>query len=108
MLAAAVLCLSGVAHAATPVRDLIRNPAQYAGTTVTVAGRVVGPVVAHGGDVGYTLQGDDDYRINVVGRGELPAIGARIAVTGTVGYRPPDEEFSFPPVILETGRGTAP
>lgn len=96
------------AMAATPIGELIGNPAPYAGTTVTIEGRVLGSGLPYRTEVGYTVQGSDDVRINVVGHGAVPADGTRVRVTGKVGYRPPDEEFTFPPVIVETTREALP
>jgi hypothetical protein len=96
------------ALAVTPVGELIANPAPYADTSVTIEGRVLGTGLPYRSEVGYTVQGGDDARINVVAHGAAPANGSRVRVTGKVGYRPPDEEFSFPPVILETSREALP
>jgi hypothetical protein len=106
--AALVLTVAAGARAATAIAELIRDPARYANTSVTIEGKVVGPLLSYQADVGYTVQGGDDYRINVVAKGERPVVGSRVRVTGTVGYRPPDEEFSFPPVIVETSRERLP
>jgi len=90
--------------AATPIADLIKTPDAYANQTVTIAGRVTTQTFGYGADTTYTIQGGDDYRITVFGRGTPPAAGTAITVTGKVGRRPPDEEFDFPPVILESSR----
>ena len=105
---ALAMLLATTALAATPIGELVRNPAPYAGTTVTVEGRVLGAGISYRSEVGYTVQGSDDTRINVVGHGAAPADGSRVRVTGKVGYRPPDEEFTFPPVIVETSREALP
>jgi hypothetical protein len=42
--------------------------------------------------------------VTVVGHGAAPAPGTKLSVTGTVGRKPPDEEFDFPPVIVESSR----
>jgi hypothetical protein len=92
--------------AVTPIADLVRNPDAYANTTVTVEGTVTSRVIAYRSDAAYTLQGSDDFRITIFGRGPAPTPGAHLVVTGTVGRKPPDEEFDFPPAILETTRET--
>ena len=104
ILAGALVLLSMPSFAATPIGDLIRTPDSYAGTTVTVEGRVTNQSVAYLADTAYTLQGSDDFRITVFGRGAAPAPGTLLTVTGKVGRKPPDEEFDFPPIILESTR----
>jgi len=44
----------------------------------------------------------------VVSHSPAPAIGDRLEVTAKVGRRPPDEEFDFPPVLIENARQPAP
>jgi len=103
-----VVVVATAASAATPIGDLVSHPAPYADTTVTIEGRVVGLTIPYRSEVGYTVQGSDDARVNVVARGASPAQGAHLRVTGTVAYRPPDEEFTFPPLIVESSRETLP
>jgi hypothetical protein len=100
--------IATAALAATPIGELIANPSPYADTSVTIEGRVLGAGLPYRSEVGYTVQGSDDARINVVARGAAPADGSRVRVTGKVGYRAPDEEFTFPPVIVETSREALP
>jgi len=90
--------------AVTAIGDLIRTPDAFASTTVTVEGTVTSQSVAYLADTAYTLQGADDYRITVFGRGQAPVPGTVLSVTGKVGRKPPDEEFDFPPIILESSR----
>jgi hypothetical protein len=92
----------------TPIGDLIRNPDAYANATVSITGTVTSQAIGYLADTAYTIQGSDDYRITVFGRGVTPAPGTRLAVTGKVGRRPPDEEFDFPPVVVETSRQVQP
>ena len=108
LLLVAMLLATAATAAITPIGELIAHPAPYADTTVTIEGRVLGAGVPYRSEVGYTVQGDDDTRINVVARGAAPRDGSRVRVTGRVGYRPPDEEFTFPPVIVETSREALP
>src|SRR5882672_10828327 len=77
----------------TPIGDVIRNPDTYANTTVSIAGKVTSQAIGYLGDTAYTLQGSDDFRITVFGRGAVPAMGTQLLVTGKVGRKPPDEEF---------------
>jgi hypothetical protein len=104
LVVACAALLGGSARAATPIGELIAHPATYADTVVTVVGTVRGPSVGYQADAAYDLRGDDERVITVFGRAPAPTPGSRVSVTGRVGYRPPDEEFSFPPTILETGR----
>src|SRR5438093_12460933 len=103
-LAGALVLLSTPGFAVTPIGDLIRTPDTFANTTVTVEGRVTSQSVAYIADTVYTLQSTDDYRITVFGHGAPPAPGTLLSVTGKVGRKPPDEEFDFPPIILESTR----
>jgi len=92
--------------AITPIADLVKNPDAYANTTVTIEGTVTSQSITYKSDAAYTLQDSDDFRITIFGRGTAPTPGAHLVVTGKVGRKPPDEEFDFPPVILETNRET--
>ena len=104
LVAGALVLVTSPGFAATPIGDVIRSPDTYANTTVTVEGRVTSQSVAYLADTAYTLQGTDDYRITVFGHGPAPAPGTLLSVTGKVGRKPPDEEFDFPPLILESTR----
>jgi len=90
--------------AATPIGDVVKNRNAYANQTVTVEGTVTTRSIGYGADALYDLQGSDDYRITVVGKGGAPAPGTKLVVTGTVRRKPPDEEFDFPPAIHESSR----
>jgi hypothetical protein len=103
-LAALALLVASTSFAATPIGDLIKTPDTYANATVTIEGTVTTQTISYLGDTAYTLQGSDDYRITVFGRGTAPAAGTHLSVTGKVGRKPPDEEFDFPPVIIESSR----
>lgn len=103
-LAAALVLAATASFAVTPIGDLIRTPDTYGNTTVTVEGKVTSQSVAYLADTAYTLQGSDDYRITVFGRAPAPAPGTLLSVSGKVGRKPPDEEFDFPPIILESSR----
>jgi hypothetical protein len=70
---------------------------------VTVAGTVTPQNFGYLGESLYTLQ-EGDRRLTVVSRSPAPATGTRLEVTGTVRVRPPDEEFTFPPVLEESSR----
>jgi hypothetical protein len=98
------LVVATASGAATPIADLIRSPDTWANQTVTIEGKVTAQTFGYGADAIYTVQGTDDYRITVVGRGTPPTAGTAVRVTGTVGRRPPDDEFDFPPLIVESNR----
>jgi hypothetical protein len=95
---------SSAAVTITPVGDVVRNRDAYANTVVTVAGTVTTLSVGYLSDAAYTIQGSDDARITIFGRAPVPAAGTSVVVTGKVGRKPPDEEFDFPPVIIESSR----
>ena len=101
---ALVLLAATSAFATTPVGDVVKNRDAYANQTVTVEGTVTTRSVTYLADALYDLQGSDDYRITIVGKGSAPAPGTKLVVTGTVRRKPPDEEFDFPPVIHESIR----
>jgi hypothetical protein len=95
---------TATAFAATPIGDVVRNRDAYANQTVTIEGTVTEKSFAYKSDAVYDVRGSDDVSITVVGKGTAPAPGTKISVTGTVGRKPPDEEFDFPPVVLESSR----
>ncbi|HZP40342.1 MAG TPA: hypothetical protein VFD84_02395 [Candidatus Binatia bacterium] len=102
LLAAAFLAAaSGALAATTTVEAILDAPTSFAGQTVTVVGTVADPSLGFAGETLYQIR-DDGRPITVVGRGPALAPGQTIEVTGTVRVRPPDEEFTFPPVIQET------
>jgi hypothetical protein len=104
MLAALLVGATAASAAVVPIGDVVNHHDDYKDQTVTIEGIVTGLSVGYAADTMYTLRGSDDYRITIVGRGEKPAIGAKLLVTGTVRRKPPDEEFDFPPVVQETSR----
>ncbi len=99
-----VVAVSAAAVTITPVGDVVRNRDAYANTVVTVAGTVTTVSVGYLADAAYTIQGSDDARITIFGRVPVPVPGTSVVVTGKVGRKPPDEEFDFPPVIIESSR----
>jgi hypothetical protein len=90
--------------AATPIGDVVKNRDAYANQTVTIEGTVTEKSFGYNSTVAYDLRGSDDYNITVVGKGSPPPPGTKLSVTGKVGRKPPDEEFDFPPVIVESTR----
>jgi hypothetical protein len=89
----------------TSIADIIASPASYADTEVTVAGNVTAQTVGFGGESLYTIRGDQRV-ITVVSHASAPTAGTHLEVTATVVVRPPDEEFTFPPVLVESARAT--
>jgi hypothetical protein len=102
-----LLALASGARGATSIAAIVDHRDDYANTEVTVVGTVVAPSLGYLGESFYTLFGDE-RRINVVSHSPAPAIGDRLEVTAKVGRRPPDEEFDFPPVLIESARQPAP
>ncbi len=101
------LCFATAALATTSIADIIAHPDDWADKQVTVTGTVVDLSLGYQGQSLYTIKGDD-RRISIVSPNPAPSVGDRLQVSGQVRRRPPDEEFDFPPVILETGRETLP
>ena len=109
VLAVGVAALSAVlpAHATTSIADIVDHPDDWANAQVTVVGTVVELSLGYKGQSFYTLKGDG-RRISIVSPSAAPAVGDHLQVSGKVGRRPPDDEFDFPPVILESARQPAP
>jgi hypothetical protein len=105
----AVLALGapGVALAATSITAIVGAGKSYSGQQVVVTGTVASPVIGYAGEVVYTLT-DQDARISVFGYGTPPAVGDRVEVTAKVGWREGDEEFTWPPVLVESARHATP
>jgi hypothetical protein len=95
------------AHATTSIAEIVDHPDDWANAQVTVVGTVVELTLGYRGQSFYTLKGDG-RRISIVSPSAAPAVGDHLQVRGKVGRRPPDEEFDFPPIILESGRQSAP
>ena len=102
-----LLALASGAWGDTSIAAIVDHPDDYANLQVTVVGTVAAPSLGYLGESLYTLFGDQ-RRINVVSHSPAPAIGDRLEVTAKVGRRPPDEEFDFPPVLIENVRQPAP
>src|SRR5947208_3118719 len=102
-----LLALAPGARADTSIAAIVDHPDDYANQQVTVVATVAAPSLGYLGESLYTLFGDQ-RRINVVSHSPAPAIGDRLEVTAKVGRRPPDEEFDFPPVLIENVRQPAP
>lgn len=100
----AALVLSHVVGCASavPIKDILANPREYAGRSVTIDGEVTGMFSLF--VVKYFTVYDGTGRINVVTERPLPAKGQRIRVTGKV-----NELFSLGTetllVLIEDGEG---
>jgi hypothetical protein len=96
--------LAAPSFGATAIGEIVKNRDAYANQTVTIEGTVTDRTFTYKTDAAYDLRGADDYNITVFGKGAAPAAGTKLSVTGTVGRKPPDEEFDFPPVVIESTR----
>ena len=110
MALAAAILLARSASAVT-IADVLADPDAYAGQSVVLTGDVdvAVPVVS---ESAYNLR-DGTAAITVVSRTAPPAVGAHLAVTGTVrvfseGGDDPGESNVFPPGLFETSRSPAP
>lgn len=103
LVAAVALATAG----SVSIGQVVDSASTYANQQVTLVGTVdPGPLVYRGESL-YTLR-QAGRAISVLGRAPAPAAGAKLSVTGQVALRPPDEEFSFPPILLETQRTSLP
>jgi hypothetical protein len=107
---AALACIGVRSAAALTIADLIANPKAYNDTLVTVVGDVELSVPV-GSESTFDLR-DGPAKITVISRSAAPAVGARLAVTGTahlVSEGGHDvESTELPPVIIESARAPAP
>src|SRR5512143_1639188 len=111
-LVVAVGVLAGLLAAATAlatdsIQDIVDHPDTWANADVTVVGDVVALTIGYQGQSFYTLSGDG-RRIGIVSASPAPTVGDHLQISGEVTRRPADDEFDFPPVILESTRASAP
>ncbi|HLY39192.1 MAG TPA: hypothetical protein VKU61_14200 [Candidatus Binatia bacterium] len=108
-LVACLVLIAGLAAraGATTIADIVAAPESYNGQQVTVTGTVADPSSAYLGDIVYNLSAGA-LRITVFGRGTLPAVGDHVTVDAKVGWREGDEEFTWPPILLESSHQPAP
>lgn len=97
----------GPARATNSIQDIVDHPDTWANAQVSVVGTVVALTLGYQGQSLYTLSGDG-RRIGVVSASPAPTVGDHLQVSGRVNRRPPDDEFDFPPVLLESNRQPAP
>jgi hypothetical protein len=107
LIVALAVAVPGAALAATPIATIVGAGESYSGQQVVVDGTVASPVIGYRGEVVYTLT-DQDARISVFGYGTAPAVGDHVEVTAKVGWREGDEEFTWPPILLESARHPVP
>jgi hypothetical protein len=99
--ALALLAVVPARAATTTIKAILDAPASFADQSVTVVGTVDALTLGFKGETFYEIR-DAGLPIAVVGYGTALAPGTQVQVTGTVRVRPPDEEFTFPPVIQES------
>ena len=101
VLATAVLSLlaSVLPSSATTIAELVADGATLSGQSVTVSGAVTAPLLNTPSEATFSLQDANGQRVSVFGKGSAPTAGAVVSVTGIVGYKAPDEEFVWPPVL---------
>lgn len=95
-----ILFLLGLATVAgaTTIADVAANGESLNGQKVTVTGRVAEPRSGYAGETIYTIT-DGEHRLTVLGKGDPPAVGTRLSVTGDVAWKEGDEEFTWPPIL---------
>ena len=99
--AIALLLLAGfpLVASSTTIADVVANGVTFSGQTVSVTGTVTGPLLNGAGETTFNVQDANGQRLSVFGKGLAPAAGASVSVTGVVGYKAPNEEFVWPPVL---------
>lgn len=103
----AVVGTGGARSWAASILDITDSPQNYANVQVTVVGAAEAPALDYQGQSAYQLR-DGTRAITVFSDELAPVPGQRIEVGGVVRFRPPDSEFTFPPVIFETSRKPVP
>jgi len=110
-----LICLTALllarGAAAVTIADVLADPGAYAGQSVVLTGDV-DVAVPVASESAYNLR-DGKATITVVSRAAPPAVGAHLAVTGTIrvfseGGDEPGESTVFPPGLFETARNPAP
>src|SRR5690349_25147541 len=100
----AVLALALLAtrvHAAeTPIAAIVAGGEGYNGQSVVVSGTAVEPAYTYAGEGLYTLT-DGDHRITVVAKQPPPTLGSRVTLDAKVGWHAGDDEFTWPPILIE-------
>src|SRR5262249_19690279 len=102
----AMLGGAGIA-AATTIAEIVAQPGGFANAAVTVTGTVTAQRLGFAGESLFPLE-DAGKRVTVLSKQDAPAVGSRVEVDAKVGFRPPDEEFTWPPLLLETARRSVP
>jgi len=104
---ATLLLAPVVAGAGETIASVVANGAHLSGQTVTVTGRVADPKATLGNESTFTVT-DGDLRLAIFGHGRAPTTGQALVVTGTVGFKPEDEEFTWPPILVNATWTPAP
>ena len=99
-IAATLWFIAGSASAIT-IAELVANGAALSGQSVTVTGNVTGPALDGVGETTFNLIDANGQRVSIFGKTTHPALGTSVTVSGKVGYKAPDEEFVWPPVVHE-------
>src|SRR6266850_4822526 len=101
-----LLFATTAAHADTPIGAIVDDGEGYNGQAVVVSGTAVEPAYTYAGEGLYTLT-DDDRRITVVSKVPPPPLDTRVTLNATVGWREGDDEFTWPPILIESSRAAA-
>lgn len=104
---AALLFAPVVAGAGETIASVVANGEGLSGRTVSVTGRVADPKATLGSESTFTVT-DGDHRLAIFGHGTAPTTGQTLVVTGTVGFKSEDEEFTWPPILVNATWNPAP
>jgi len=104
---AVALALAGHATASESLVAITDQPERFENTDVTLVGTVAPPGLAFLRESAWTLR-SEGRALTVFSASPAPAPGERVEVSGTLRLRPPDAEFTWPPVLFETARRRLP
>ncbi len=102
-----VLLVARAAGADTSIGAIVDDGEGYNHQAVVVTGTVVDPAYTYAGEGLYTLT-QDQRRITVVSKQPPPTVGTRVTLNASVGWREGDDEFTWPPILIEASRAPAP
>lgn len=94
--------------AALTIAEVIANGASLQGQIVTVDASVTAQQLDYGGETTFTVTDTTGKRLTVFGKGTAPSANTAVQVTGVVGFKAPDDEFTWPPILHEAHWTTAP
>ena len=95
----ATIWFTAASASAITIAELVANGATLSGQSVTVTGNVTGPALDGVGETTFNLIDANGQRVSIFGKTTHPALGSAVTVSGLVGYKAPDEEFIWPPVV---------